>query len=226
MQLRTRALDDVLFEFIASGGRQVLLLGAGYDCRAVRFAHLLGEANVFEVDHPVTQRHKRNIVSEAGLNSPARYVAWDFERDGLSGLGQRLAQEGLSRTHRLLTIWEGVTMYLSESAIASTFDLVSKLGAKGSWLAFNYLHRRALDLPDVEQKLTQRIARSVGEPHRFGWEPDELSSWLQARHYVRMSDHTDRELARRHLSPIAAEHFAAENRHVAVARSQGRERAS
>lgn len=226
MQLRTRALDDVLFEFIASGGRQVLLLGAGYDCRAVRFAHLLGEANVFEVDHPGTQRHKRNIVSEAGLNSPARYVAWDFERDGLSGLGQRLAQEGLSRTHRLLTIWEGVTMYLPESAIVSTFDLVSKLGAKGSWLAFNYLHRRALDLPDVEQKLTQRIARGVGEPHRFGWEPDELSRWLHARHYVRMSDHTDRELARRHLSPLAAEHFAAENRHVAVARSEGRERAS
>lgn len=226
MQLRTRALDDVLLEFIASGGRQVLLLGAGYDCRAVRFAHLLGEANVFEVDHPATQRHKRNIVSGARLLSPARYVAWDFEREGLSGLGPRLAQEGLSRRHRLLTIWEGMTMYLSESAIASTLDLVSGLGAKGSWLAFNYVHRRALDLPDIEQKLTQRIARAVGEPHRFGWEPEELSRWLHARNYLRMSDHTDRELARRHLSPLVAAHFAAENRHVALARSGDRECAS
>jgi methyltransferase (TIGR00027 family) len=226
MQLRTRALDDVLLEFIASGGRQVLLLGAGYDCRAVRFAHLLGDANVFEVDHPNTQGHKRSIVSATRLNSPARYVAWDFERDGLSGLGQRLAHEGLSRSHRVLTIWEGVTMYLSESAIARTFELMHKLGAKGSWLAFTYVDRRAIDVPDAEQKLTQRIARGVGEPHRFGWEPGELSPWLQAHNYVRLSDHTDRELARRHLTPLAAEHFAAEHRHVALARSEGHVRAS
>jgi methyltransferase (TIGR00027 family) len=220
MQLRTRALDDILLEFIASGGRQVLLLGAGYDCRAVRFAHLLGDANVFEVDHPSTQHHKRSVVAEAELNTPARYVAWDFERDGLSGLGQRLTHEGLSRSHRLLTIWEGVTMYLSESAIARTFDLVSKLGVKGSWPAFTYLDRRAIEVPDGEQKLTQRIARGVGEPHRFGWEPGELSSWLQAHGYVRMSDHSDRALACRHLGPLAAEHFAAEHRHVAVACTQ------
>jgi methyltransferase (TIGR00027 family) len=226
MQLRTRALDDILLEFIASGGRQVLLLGAGYDCRAVRFAHLLGEANVFEVDHPSTQRHKRSIVAEAELNSPARYVSWDFERDGLSGLGQRLTHEGLSRSHRLLTIWEGVTMYLSENAIADTFDLVGKLGAKSSWLAFTYLDRRAIHAPDGEQKLTQRLVQGVGEPHRFGWEPRALSDWLQAHRYVRMSDHSDRELACRHLSPIAAEHFAAEHRHVAVARSEERARPS
>lgn len=226
MQLRTRALDDILLEFIASGGRQVLLLGAGYDCRAVRFAHLLREANVFEVDHPNTQRHKRSIVAEAELNSPSRYIAWDFERDGLSGLGPRLSQEGLSRSHRILTIWEGVTMYLSESTIASTFDLVGRLGASGSWLAFNYLDRRALERPDGEQKLTQRLASRVGEPHRFGWEPRDLPSWLSAHSYVRMWDHSDHDLARRHLTPIAAEHFEAESRHVALARSEAKKRAS
>lgn len=226
MQLRTRALDDALLEFIASGGRQVLLLGAGYDCRAVRFAHLLTEANVFEVDHPTTQSHKRAIIEEASLKSPARYVPWDFERDGLAGLGRRLVQEGLSPTHRLLTIWEGVTMYLSESAIAGTFDLVARLGAKGSWLAFNYLDRRALELPDVEQKLSQRIAHGVGEPHRFGWDPGELAPWLQARNFVRMSDYSDHELARRYLTPPVAELFLTKNRHVALARCEGRVRAN
>jgi methyltransferase (TIGR00027 family) len=220
MQLRTRALDDILLEFIASGGRQVLLLGAGYDCRAVRFAHLLEEANVFEVDHPSTQRHKQSIVAAAELKSPSRYVAWDFENDGLSGLGQRLVREGFSRSHRVLTIWEGVTMYLSESTIASTFELLGRLGANGSWLAFNYLDRRALDVPDGEQKLTQRLVRGAGEPHRFGWEPDELSHWLQAHSYVRMWDHSDRDLARRHLSEVAAAHFAGESRRVALARSE------
>jgi hypothetical protein len=68
--------------------------------------------------------------------------------------------------------------------------------------------------------------QGVGEPHRFGWEPRALSGWLQTHNYVRMSDHSDCELARRHLSPLAAEHFAAESRHVAVARSDTPARAN
>src|SRR5271165_3135841 len=34
IQIRTRVLDDVMLGFLAQGGRQVLLLGAGFDCRA------------------------------------------------------------------------------------------------------------------------------------------------------------------------------------------------
>ena len=48
MQIRTRVIDDVLRAFVAGGGRQVLILGAGYDCRAARFARELADARVFE----------------------------------------------------------------------------------------------------------------------------------------------------------------------------------
>ena len=228
MQLRTRALDDVLREFIASGGRQVVLLGAGYDCRGVRFAHLLGDANLFEVDHPATQAHKVQVVSQNELRSPARYVAWDFERHGLIGLGARLAQEGLSPNHRVLTIWEGVTMYLSESTVEETFLLVRGYGARGSWLAFNYLDRRALHEPSGDQRITQRLTRLSGEPHRFGWDPPALPGWLAKHHYTLMWDLTDYQLAKQLLDDVeaspgarertlASHHFTTSNRHVALA---------
>lgn len=217
MQLRTRALDDVLREFIASGGQQVVILGAGYDCRAVRFAHLLGDANLFEVDHPATQVHKTRVVSAAELRSPARYVEWDFERHGLLGLGTRLAKEGLSSKHRVLTIWEGVTMYLSESAIEQTLALVRGYGAAGSWLAFTYLDRRAVHTPRGDQWLTQRVVKSSGEPYRFGFEPAALPRWLSTRHFTMMWDQSDLELARRLLDPESTRHFEAQNRHVALA---------
>jgi methyltransferase (TIGR00027 family) len=218
MQLRTRALDDVLLEFVASGGRQIVLLGAGYDCRPVRFAHLLSEANVFEVDHPITQARKREVVRRGELRTPARYVPWDFDADGLSGLGARLKAEGLVASHRVLTLWEGVTMYLTEPAIEATLETVRRLGAAGSWLGFTYIDQRAVQKPRGDQRVAQRLARSVGEPHRFGWTPRVLPGWLLERGFTLMSDVCDRELAERHLSAELWHYFEARNRHVALAR--------
>ena len=40
MQVRTRVIDDAVRAFVAAGGRQLVLLGAGYDCRALRLAEL------------------------------------------------------------------------------------------------------------------------------------------------------------------------------------------
>lgn len=218
MQLRTRALDDILREFIASGGHQVVLLGAGYDVRAVRFAHLLREANVFEVDHPATQAHKRATVKRSQLRSTARYVPWDFET-GTQGLAHQLYQAGLSRHHRVLTICEGVTMYLTERAIEETFALVKEYGASSSWFAFTYLDQRALRKAQGDQRITQRIAKSIaGEPHRFGFKPRELSGWLHARGYTLLSDVSDRDLAARHFDSAQELLFGQENRHVALAR--------
>jgi methyltransferase (TIGR00027 family) len=217
MQLRTRAFDDVLRTFLARGGSQVVLLGAGYDCRALRFASQLGAARFFEVDHPATQAQKRAVVASAQLASQARYVAWDFEHDPLSELRSRLQAEGLSQHEPVLTFWEGVTMYLSEGAIADTLALVRGLGPPGSWLAFNYVDRRALRLPDGEQRLGQWLAKSVGEPHRFGWDPAALPAWLEQRGYRCVSDRSDLELAHSWFQDEAASAFAAANRHVVLA---------
>ena len=81
MQVRTRLVDEALLAFVAGGGRQVLLLGAGYDFRAARFATQLDGAVVYEVDHPATQAHKRAVVGD-GAAPHVRYLPWDFEQRG------------------------------------------------------------------------------------------------------------------------------------------------
>src|SRR5690242_14824589 len=55
LQVRTRVIDDALLAFVARGGRQIVILGAGFDCRAARFARELADGVVYEVDHPATQ---------------------------------------------------------------------------------------------------------------------------------------------------------------------------
>jgi hypothetical protein len=91
MQVRTKALDDALLGFVAAGGRQVVILGAGFDARASRLREALGGAMVYEVDHPATQAKKRALFGE--VPTTARYVAWDFERDAMTALPARLAAE-------------------------------------------------------------------------------------------------------------------------------------
>jgi methyltransferase (TIGR00027 family) len=107
MQVRTKALDDALLGFVAAGGRQVVILGAGFDARASRLREALGGAMVYEVDHPATQAKKRALFGE--VPTTARYVAWDFERDAMTALPARLAAEGLDPAAPTFTLWEGVS---------------------------------------------------------------------------------------------------------------------
>ena len=53
MQVRTFALDQEVVRFAEAGGRQLILVGAGLDARALRLRRL--GLRVFEVDHPATQ---------------------------------------------------------------------------------------------------------------------------------------------------------------------------
>lgn len=189
MQVRTRVLDDALAAFVAAGGRQVVLLGAGYDARALRFAELLRDSRVFEVDHPATQGHKRKVLARAALSAPAvRYVTWDFEERPLAELAETLAAAGHDATRPTLTIWEGVTMYLTPRAIDASVRAIRGWSAAGSALAITYVTRDAIERPGLAVRATRAVVGAIGEPWRFGWNPGELGPYLQARGFALRSD--------------------------------------
>ncbi|MHB8328179.1 MAG: class I SAM-dependent methyltransferase [Acidimicrobiales bacterium] len=55
--VRTRFFDERVLDAISSGTDQVVIIGAGYDTRALRFRS--PGVRFFEVDHPATQVDKR-----------------------------------------------------------------------------------------------------------------------------------------------------------------------
>src|SRR5262249_33283120 len=139
LQLRTRVLDRVLLDFVGAGGAQVILLGAGFDARAARFARELARATVFEVDHPATMQKKREVL--ARLSPPSArvtYLPWNFEARPMRELPAALAGLGHDARAPTLVLWEGVTMYLREQTIEATVAAVRALSAPGSRLAMNY----------------------------------------------------------------------------------------
>ncbi len=182
MQVRTRVLDDALLSFLKNGGTQVVILGAGFDARAARFADALQSARVWEIDHPATQAHKRDVLAAAhSREGRVTYVPWNFETDAMDAMGARLSEEGFDRTRPTLTIWEGVTMYLSEAAIDASVRSVASWSAPGSLLAVTYFDRDLMSRPSIMRRALHGVAALVGEPFRFGWSPDALAAWFAER---------------------------------------------
>jgi methyltransferase (TIGR00027 family) len=197
MQVRTRAIDEALLGFVAEGGAQVVILGAGFDTRAVRLAARLRGARVIEVDHPATQSRKAAVLAEAGVSSDATYLAWDFERDALSALPASLAALGHDASRPTFTIWEGVTMYLSMDAISATVEAIADYSAPGSQLAFNYVRKDLIDHPGLLAGAVVQVVRAVGEPFRTGFDPAALPAWLSVRGFrLRRDDDFDALAAR------------------------------
>lgn len=215
MQLRTRALDDLARAYLTRGGKQIVLLGAGFDCRALRLMDRATDAKVYEIDHPATQARKRQVLG-AHAAPCVRYLPFDFEHDALSNLPRKLGELGFDARASTLTLWEGVTMYLSEQAIADSVEAVRSFSGQGSTLAFNYIDNDALKRPALGLKAITHVVKRAGEPYQFGWHPEGLGAWLNARGFELTRDVSEHELALQYWPHRAVRNTRA-GRRIAVA---------
>ena len=221
IQVRTRYLDDLVLRFVANGGTQIVLLGAGYDCRAVRFADALHKATVFEVDHPATQKRKREVLTRAQApQERVRYISSDFVNQPISGVADVLASHGHQSHLPTLTLWEGVTMYLTEDTIRASLAAMHRYGgATGSMVGVTYFDRERVLKGKREGAcgLRTMVAR-VGEPWKFGWDPHGLGAWMGDNHYELVENYAEAELAQRYLPAEFAQMVRTGGRHFALVR--------
>jgi methyltransferase (TIGR00027 family) len=188
MVARTVAIDDAIRE---KATPQVVILGAGLDGRAWRMPELR-DSVVFEVDHPDSQRDKRNAVASLSqLAREVRFTAVDFERDDLD---VALTNAGHDPRRPTTWIWEGVVMYLSLADIDRTLAVLSRRSAPGSRLIVVY-HSPAWTL-----KLVSWIVRRLGEPLRSVLRADEMKALL-ARHGFNVVRDEDLRTTAASLSP-------------------------
>jgi methyltransferase (TIGR00027 family) len=161
---RTAYGDAVFREQCAQRIPQVVLLGAGYDTRAIRFQDGLRHTRVFELDLSTTQTRKRERLDGAGVTQPDGlvYVPFNFETDNLADV---LARAGYDPARRTLFIWEGVLYYLTKSAVVATLQRLVGIGPSGSVLVLDCLR-------------TELESVNPGEPFHFWISPDELTPLL------------------------------------------------
>jgi methyltransferase (TIGR00027 family) len=184
---RTRYIDDMLIGALKEGFGQIVILGAGFDCRAYRLPETKA-ARVFEVDHPNTSRLKQDRLRAALGTLPGHvsYVMLDFNTQSLT---DTLRASGFDRNRPAFFVWEGVTAYLEADAVDATFRFVAS-AAPGSEVIFTYVEKRAIG-PDAKFAGAERLRRTLRnaeEAWKFGFCPDALPAYLTARGLKLVSD--------------------------------------
>lgn len=139
VKLRTRYLDDALDLHLRHGYRQVLILGAGLDTRAVRKS-APGVA-YFEIDDVTTLAWKQECYRLNHIAADLTLIPGDYVRDGLLEL---LIRHGFALEVPTYIIWEGNTMYLPLHGIR--FVLAQLASALGEFrISFDFVSDKVVD---------------------------------------------------------------------------------
>lgn len=172
---RARFVEDLLDEQVERGVSQYVILGAGLDTFAQRRPDMGARLRVFEVDEPKTQAWKRRRLDELGYGVPSflHLVPVDFER-GDAWL-DRLSDAGFDVTRPTVAASLGVSMYLSQQAIASTLRDAASF-ATGSTFVMSFMLPIELAEPAVRPGIeaAARGARANGTPWLSFFTPDQM----------------------------------------------------
>jgi len=192
---RTKYIDAVFRQSLSDQFSQILLFGAGFDTRALRFQEEARQTKIFELDAPATQEAKLVQYQKRHLSIPPNvvFVPIDFDRESLP---LKLDQAGFKRDERSLFILEGVLEYLQPQSVDQTFRTIRELAGAGSEIVFNYIYASVLRHQDMyygEKGALETVAKA-GESWHFGIEKGEIGQFL-SRYGFELRDHRDaREL--------------------------------
>jgi methyltransferase (TIGR00027 family) len=198
---RTVVLDEAFVAALEDGFPQIVILGAGMDTRALRFADMNAATRVFELDLPRTQEPKRRILARKGIALPESLVMApiDFNTESLPEV---LDAAGYRADQRTLFLWEGVAMYLTSEAVDATLAFVCDASAAGSRICFDYVRGSVLRQEHRyygEAEIYATVSRA-GEGWTFGIEEGEIEAFLSERGFDLVSHLAPPDLQRRYLT--------------------------
>ena len=192
---RTRLMDRFFVEALDRRCDQIVLLGAGFDTRAVRFQGQNRGTRIFEMDIRTTQEPKLRILRRKGIPLPEElvFVAVDFNRESLA---DALGAAGYGEGQRTFFLWEGVTMYLTPKAVDETLAFVRGSSAPGSRIAFDHIYASVLRRENryYGEREIHRTVFKAGEAWTFGIEDGDVERFLRERGFGLISLHTAADL--------------------------------
>jgi len=134
-------------------------------------------------------------------------------------LDRAMKGAGYSNTAPTFILWEGVTPYLSETAVDATLRWCAE-AATGTELLFTYVHRAVLDDPQAFPG-TQRLfatLKAAGEEWKFGIDPTDSAGFLSDRGLCLEQDIGSTEYRARYLPQVTRTMRGYEFYRIALAR--------
>ena len=169
---RTRHLDMQILEYVRNGGRDLVLLGAGYDMRPFRLGLPAG-MRVYELDFPTVLADRQRRLDAFGVKEPGNMTRFQVPIDlRLTPLAAAL--HGIvDFTSPIFIAWEGMSMYFEEAEVrAMLAGMAPLLRNNRSRLWLDLIDRRAVLQPEIfpEVKAFMTGMQLLGEPFVFGVE--------------------------------------------------------
>jgi methyltransferase (TIGR00027 family) len=173
---RTRFFDEQVLAAIAAGVGQIVILGAGYDDRALRFRSQ--GVRYFELDHPTTQADKARRLLTLELDreqlvpgqpphpqpTEPTLAPADFRHDDVGAVLAAVDHEANAPS---LFICEGLLVYLDELTIARLLGALRVRAASGSALAVSLaVHPDGIDSEHVVNIANALRRTAAREPWR------------------------------------------------------------
>jgi methyltransferase (TIGR00027 family) len=192
VKIRTRYFDDVLERQLSSGCRQVVLLGAGLDTRAIRKA----AANVryFEIDDGSTLSLKQDCFQRHGIRADVKFIAGNYVADGLFEL---LSRNDFDPDLPTYVIWEGNTMYLPVQSGKAIIEQIRDT-LRNFQLSFDYFATAVITKTTGELGLTRMADgfANMGAPWVTGF--DDVQGLAETLKLRLVENFTTGELYRRY----------------------------
>jgi methyltransferase (TIGR00027 family) len=185
---RTRFFDEAVTTALADGTSQVVICGAGYDDRALRFRTT--GVRFFELDQGPTQADKarrlRKLSEACGSRGVSRVsgadvrgltlATADFRADDVAAV---LAAHGHDAGRPTLLVCEGVLIYLDEPVLIRLLSGLASCAAAGSTLAASLaVHAEGLASAEVLAAANARRRAGQTEPWRTILPRDEQIALL------------------------------------------------
>lgn len=184
---RTRFFDQLVLKAISERIGQVVICGAGYDDRALRFR--APAVTYFELDLPATQTDKAARLREMEADMRGlTLIPVDFRRDDLSIL---LSDARFQAGRPALFLCEGLLVYLDREEVLRLLKGLRLVAFRGSKLASSLAtHPEGHDSARVVATLNKRRRTGTAEPwltvlsidgwsslfSHSGWRPDDISA--------------------------------------------------
>ncbi len=175
LALRTRVVDAEVARALGHGTGQVVLLGAGYDGRPLRFGG--GATRWFEVDRPAALADKRRRLASLGITATGTTdIGLDLRRDDLDAA---LDVAGHDASAASLFACEGLLDDLTLEVTASLCGTLRTRAAPGSALVVTVTVRPEGGVPvRALRAVTDLLRPAVDEPRRNEFRPDDAEKLM------------------------------------------------
>jgi methyltransferase (TIGR00027 family) len=168
---RTWHLDAAITNYLESGGRDLVILGVGWDMRPFRMALPPG-TRVYELDFPTTLAERRKRLKQLGIVDPEGVTRISIPIDVRTMPLAPVLAEHLDTSKPVFIAWEGMSMYFQEDEVQTILQgMMPVLKNPESLLWLDLVDRKAVEHPEEFSESVQNFMRGMqilGEPFTFG----------------------------------------------------------